>query len=331
MKWNPSTTGSTRAARATPDEASPRRKRGETRFGIVWLLGGTLAVLVALLVLARYPGLLHTGVEYRAVFKSVAGLNKGDEVRYGGLPVGSVTQMDIDPVDPTRIIVAFRVKKNTPIRSDTRASITQVGLLGAPYLQLEPGTRTATALPPGSMLPSIENPSFQDAMRRLSQFFDRTDTLLRGAERFANASPIERIDATLDRMDTLLTIATVGSRASFDQINRTFARVDTASGRMAQLVDRSERLLAALDTATRTAGPQLAATQREAVESLREIHTLLADLRDALAQEGGVDQMVRNLAQASDNIARLTARVERDPSSVLKQRALPNKPAGPRP
>jgi hypothetical protein len=96
-------------------------------------------------------------------------------------------------------------------------------------------------------------------------------------------------------------------------------------------MDRSERLLGALDTATRTAGPQLAETQREAVESLREIHTLLADLRDALAQEGGVDQMVRNLAAASDNIARLTERVERDPSSILKQRALPNKPAGPRP
>lgn len=304
---------------------------GEARFGIIWLLSGTLIVLAALLLLARYPGILHTGTEYRAVFKSVAGLNKGDEVRYGGLPVGSVTQMDIDPADPTHIIVAFRVKRNTPIRVDTRASITQVGLLGAPYLHLEPGARSAPPLPPGSTLATVENPSFQDAMRRLSDFLDRTDTLLRGAERFAAASPIERLDATLDRMDTLLTIATTGSRTSFEQIDRTFSRVDTASAKLGKLMDRSERLLAALDTATRTAGPQLAATQREAVESLQEIHTLLADLRDALAQEGGVDQVVRNLAEASDNIARLTARVERDPASVLKQRALPNKPAGPRP
>ena len=304
---------------------------GERRFGIVWLLGGTLLVLVALLVLARYPGILHTGTEYKAVFKSVAGLNKGDEVRYGGLPVGSVTRMDIDPSDPAHIIVAFRVKRNTPIRVDTKASITQVGLLGAPYLQLEPGTRLAPPLPPGSTLPTIENPSFQDAMRRLAEFLDRTDTLLSGAERFERASPLDRIENTLDRMDTLLAIATTGSRTSFQQIDRTFARVDTASARLSQLMDRSERLLAALDTATRTAGPQLAATQREAVESLQQIHMLLANLTDAFAQAGGVDQVVRNLAAASDNIARLSARVERDPSSVLKQRALPNKPAGPRP
>ncbi|MFL5612389.1 MAG: MlaD family protein [Gemmatimonadaceae bacterium] len=305
-------------------------RRGETRFGIVWLLAGTLLVLAALLVLARYPGIFRTGTEYKAVFKSVAGLNKGDEVRYGGLPVGSVTRMDIDPQDPTRIIVAFRVRKNTPIRIDTKASITQVGLLGAPYLHLDPGSRYAAAVPAGSTLPTVDNPSFQDAMRRLAEFFDRTDTLLRGAERFARASPIERIDQTLNRMDTLLVIATTGAQASFSTIDRTFSRVDTASVRLAKLMDRSERLLAALDTATRTAGPQLAATEREAVESLHEIHTLLADFRDALSQEGGVDQMVRNLSAASENIARLSERIERDPSSVLKQRSAPNKPAGPK-
>ena len=306
-----------------------RARPGEARFGIIWLLSGTLLVLAALLLLARYPGIFRTGTEYKAVFKSVAGLNRGDEVRYGGLPVGSVTRMDIDPADPTRIIVAFRVKRSTPIHVDTKASITQVGLLGAPYLHLDPGTRTAVALAPGSTLPTVENPSFQDAMRRLAEFFDRTDTLLRGAERFARASPIERIDATLNRMDTLLAIATTGAQASFGQIDRTFSRVDSASGKLARLMDRSERLLAALDTATRTAGPQLAATQREAVESLREIHTLLADFRDALSQEGGVDQMVRNLTIASGNIARLSERLDRDPTSLLKQRAAPNKPAGP--
>ena len=304
-------------------------RRGQTRFGIVWLLGGTLVVLIALLLLARYPGFFRTGREFHAVFKSVAGLNRGDEVRYGGLPVGSVTRMIIDPADPTRIIVYFRVRRTTPIRVDTKASITQIGLLGAPYLHLEPGTATAPALRPEQPLPTVENPSFQDAMRRLAQFLDRTDTLLRGVERFARASPIERLDATLTRMDTLIMIATRGTQQSFQQVDQTFARVDTASMRLARLMDRSERLLATLDTAARSAGPQLADTQREARQSLRELRTLLSDLRDALSQEGGVDQVVRNMAAATDNIARLTERLERDPASLLKQRQPLPKPAGP--
>ncbi|HKO17010.1 MAG TPA: MlaD family protein [Gemmatimonadaceae bacterium] len=304
-------------------------RRGETRFGIIGLLTATLLVLVALLLFARYPGIFRTGRQYRAVFRSVAGLNPGDQVRYGGIPVGSVSSMEIDPQDPTRLVVYFRVRKNTPMRADTRASITQVGLLGAPYLHLEPGSAGAPALPPGSTLATIENPSFQDAMRRLAQFLDRADTLLGGAERLANISPVERINTTLARMDTLMAIATEGSSATFAQLNSTLARVDSASAQLAALVNHSQRLVVGIDTIVRTAGPELATTQRAAVQTMNELHALLADVRDAMAQQGGVDKVVRNLAAASENIARLSDRLERDPASILKRRASPPKPAGP--
>jgi phospholipid/cholesterol/gamma-HCH transport system substrate-binding protein len=297
---------------------------------MIGFIAATLIVLGALLIFARYPSAFRRGVEYHAIFRSVAGLNSGDQVRYGGLPVGSVTTMEIDPRDPTRIQVSFRVSRTTPIRADTRASITQVGLLGAPYLHLEPGAADSPPLAVGSTLPTIENPSFQDAMRRLAQFFDRADTLLRGAERFAQLSPVERLDRTLQRMDTLLGIATRGSAMTFARLDSTFSRVNNASDRLAQLSERSERLLVVLDTTVRAAGPQLAVTQREAVQSLRELHTLLADLREAVGAQGGVDQVIRNITNASENIARLTERLDRDPTSLLKQRAAPVKPAGPK-
>ena len=54
-------------------------------------LGLAVLALAALLALTRYPQLFRSGVEYRAEFHNVAGLNVGDEVRYGGLVVGSVT------------------------------------------------------------------------------------------------------------------------------------------------------------------------------------------------------------------------------------------------
>jgi hypothetical protein len=38
---------------------------------------------------------------------------------------------------------------------------------------------------------------------------------------------------------------------------------------------------------------------------------------------------MRNLAITSDNLARLTERLERDPTSVLKSRRAPDKPVGP--
>jgi phospholipid/cholesterol/gamma-HCH transport system substrate-binding protein len=298
-------------------------RRNETRIGVLGFLAATLLVLGALVVFARYPAIFRTGREYHAIFRSVAGLNAGDEVRYGGLFVGTVTQMEIAPNDPTRVLVSFRVRRTTPIRVDTRASVSQVGLLGQPYLQLEPGRAEARALAAGGMLPSVDTPTFQDAMARLTSFFDRADTLIAGVEKFARASPLDRLDHTVARIDTLATVTMRGS-------TRAFAEIDQASQRLTDLIDRSGRLVTSLDTTVRRSGPGLVTTQEEALKTVRELRLVVEDMRDALQQEGGLDHLVRNMAVASDNIARLSERLERDPSSVLKKRATPAKPAGPK-
>lgn len=297
--------------------------RAQTRLGIVGLLAATLLVLAGLVMIARYPALFRRGTEYRAVFRSVAGLNPGDEVRYGGLLVGTVTDLEIDETDPTHIAVTFQVRRNTPMRTDTRATISQVGLLGQPYLSLRPGKPNARVLAEGGTVPSEDSPSFQDAMARLASFLDRADTLLTGAERVARGSPLDRLDRTLARIDSFTIIATRGTTRTFDQLDR-------ASAQLSTLLERSDRLVVSLDTTVRSTGPGLATTQREALQAVRELRLLVGDLRDAMQQEGGVDQLVRNVAQTADNLARLTARLERDPSSVLQRRGTPVKVAGPR-
>ena len=90
--------------------------------------------------------------------------------------------------------------------------------------------------------------------------------------------------------------------------------------------DRAE---AQYNTAIAEARPGLSTTQREALETLRETRTLVSQLRAALDEGGGVSHLVRNLNLASENFARLSARLERDPSSVVMRRALPAKPSGP--
>lgn len=302
----------------------PLGRRGESRLGIMAFFGLTALVLLALVVFARYPSLFRRGKEYHAIFRAVPGLNLGDEVRYGGLLVGSITEMALEPADPTRILVTVRVREETPVRADTRASITQVGLLGAPYLNLIPGRRDAPPLPPGQTLQSEDNLTFQDAMSRLAQFLDRADTLLGGVERVAARQPWERIDRTITRLDHLVGTANDGTE-------RVFAGLDTSTIRLNQLLARSERVLAALDTTVRTARPQLASTQQEALAAVRDMRLLVNELRDAIDHGERVDAIVRDLSVAADNVARLSARLESDPSSVLRRRAASSKPAGPKP
>jgi phospholipid/cholesterol/gamma-HCH transport system substrate-binding protein len=294
-----------------------------TRAGIVAFLLGTLLLFIALIVFSRYPALLAEGKDYRAEFRSVAGLNVGAEVRYGGVLVGTVTGTDLDPERPTTILVRFRVKNVTPVREDTRAAITQVGLLGEQYLNLEPGSPTSPPLPEGSTIASIDNLSFQDAMNRVARFLEQADTLFGGLDRLAKTSPLERLDRTLARLDELVATAGTGSQ-------RVFVRLDEVGAQIALLVGRTERLLAGADSTFRVVGPALDETQQEALATLRETRAMVVELRQALHEGGGVDQLVRNLSIASENLARLAERVERDPASVLKRREPPTKIVGPR-
>jgi phospholipid/cholesterol/gamma-HCH transport system substrate-binding protein len=286
------------------------------------LVAISTVAFIALVMFARRPVFLDRQKEFRTEFKNVAGLNVGDEVRYGGVRVGTVSALEIDSAGASRINVRFRVRRNTPVRTDTRASITQLGLLGQPYLALDPGATGGAALAEGATVPSEDNLSVQDAMRRLAISLDRADSVFASIDRLAKANPLARLDTTLARADTLVRGATLGSE-------RLLTRLDNASRQLATLLARSERLVGTIDTAVSKAGPGLTAAQKDAVETLRETRTLVAELRDALEQGGGVTQLVRNLNTASENFARLSARIERDPGGMLLRRANPPKPSGP--
>ena len=299
-------------------------KRGQSRFGLLAFLATTLFVLIALIALARYPSMFRSGTEYRITFRSVPGLNLGDEVRYGGLLVGSITNLEIDPTDPTRILVGVRIKSETPVTAETRAEINQVGLLGAPYLNLVPGTGDAPAIPPGGTIVSRDNLSFQDAMSRLAQFLDRADTLLVGVEEIAANSPWDRISQSFAGLDSLVSEMRGGTE-------RVFVGLDTTTRQLSALIDRSERLVVAIDTAVTSATPRLTAAQEDAHRTLEEMRLLVSELRMATDNGERLERIVRDLAQASDNLARLTTRLERDPSTLLSRREAPSKPVGPQP
>ncbi len=293
-----------------------------TRVGIVAFLVGTALLFAALILFAKYPTFLSKGTDYQAEFNSVAGLDVGGEVRYGGVLVGTVTDTKINLQDPTRILVQFRVKKETPVREDTRASITQVGFLGELYLNLEPGSRDALPLPEGSTLMSENNLNFQEAMNRMARFFEKTDTLFGGIDRLSRSSPLERVDRMLTRMDVLLQGAGTGSE-------KAFSRMDDVAGQLAQVLQRTDRLLTTADSAFRIAGPGLTDTQREALSTLRETRAMVVELRGALQQGDGVGELLQNLSDASENLARFSERLDRDPASILKRREPPKKAVGP--
>lgn len=107
------------------------------------LVGGLVVVLVAGLFSFSYAGKQMSAeasvgtYPVTAVFSRVDGLFEGDEVRLGGIRVGTVGSQKLD--HNFRAVVTLQVDDGLDIPVDTAAAIHTDGLFGSKFVVLEPG------------------------------------------------------------------------------------------------------------------------------------------------------------------------------------------------
>jgi phospholipid/cholesterol/gamma-HCH transport system substrate-binding protein len=101
----------------------------------------------------------HDDVLYRIHFPdSVSGLTVGDPVKFRGVDVGTVKTMIIDPDNSRLVRVDVRLHKETPVKTDTRASLTLKGITGVVFIELNggnPEAQTLLAVTPPDKIPEI--------------------------------------------------------------------------------------------------------------------------------------------------------------------------------
>ena len=101
----------------------------------------------------------HDDVLYRIHFNdSVSGLAVGDPVKFRGIDVGTVKSMVIDPDNSRLVLVDVRLRKETPVKTDTRASLALKGITGVVFIELnggDPAAKTLLAVTPKDKVPEI--------------------------------------------------------------------------------------------------------------------------------------------------------------------------------
>jgi phospholipid/cholesterol/gamma-HCH transport system substrate-binding protein len=123
----------------------------ETRAGYV-AVGGFVLLLVAGLVAAvLWLGKFTTGQEfsrYDVLFKGdVTGLQLDGPVRFRGIPVGRVADIRIDPETQDAVRVTIEIRRGTPVREDSQASLEFQGITGVLYVLINGGEKSAPLLP----------------------------------------------------------------------------------------------------------------------------------------------------------------------------------------
>ena len=98
-------------------------------------------------------------VLYRIHFaESVSGLSLGDPVKYLGVDVGIVMAMTIKADDPNRVEVDISLRRDAPIKTDTKATLQFKGITGTYYIELGGGSvaaKTLISATPAGQVPEI--------------------------------------------------------------------------------------------------------------------------------------------------------------------------------
>ncbi len=76
--------------------------------------------------------------EVSAAFRKADGLTIGGDVRISGIKIGTVTSLTLDP-QTYNAKVAFSIRNDVEIPTDSSARIASEGLLGGAFVSIEPG------------------------------------------------------------------------------------------------------------------------------------------------------------------------------------------------
>src|SRR5215469_11025133 len=120
------------------------------------LVGFFVIVAAALLlgtIAAISGGLGAATVRHRAYFKFAGGVQTGAPVRYGGMLVGKVEKVHVDPRNSTQIEIDFAVNRDAPVKIDSVAKISTLGPLTDNYIEISTGSEHSPLAAPGSALP----------------------------------------------------------------------------------------------------------------------------------------------------------------------------------
>ena len=137
------------------------------RLGIFVILGTALLVVASYLIGNR-QNMFGKNFTIEAVFKNVNGLQKGNNVRYAGINVGTVRDIDMENDTLIRVLMLVQEKMQSHIKTDAIATIGSDGLVGSMIVNIIPGNGNAPLVKEGDRIISYSRIGAEDMLSTLN-------------------------------------------------------------------------------------------------------------------------------------------------------------------
>ncbi|WP_067863436.1 MCE family protein [Nocardia shimofusensis] len=255
-----------------------RRFDGNRNF---WLGIIGAVVVVALLAVASVFRLLGVGQqEIKAEFVQAAGIKIGDRVNAAGVAVGTVAGAEIEG---DHVLLTLNIDNSVDLGPDAEASIKMATLLGARYVDLNPGDGSGL---PGGRIP-LSNTSVP---------YDLADVVQIGTPKF-EALDTEQLAESLNVINQELGDTPALAAQALDSVGALAKTIDTRREQVDQLLKDLDRVTEIL--ADNRNSVLLVITQGEAIANrVMERQDLLRQLLDNVA---ALTRQLEEIGAQNDN------------------------------
>ena len=285
---------------------------------------------------------------YQILFSgAVTGLAVDSTVSYLGIPVGTVRTIEIDPFDPDLVRVVVQVKSDTPVKTDSVASVEMQGITGVSYIQIKAGTEGAPDLEPdpGQDIATIKSEesalqqlftSAPEVLKSAHELLERANMLFDEQNRKAVSDTLANVEAFTEELSKHR--ASIGEiiedgRQTFENIEKTTAEIKELTADFRQSLDtitknfdatlkELDKTLTTVNTAVEETNPKLDAMLTSFTQTADTATAILNENRVAIRDftETGLYEFGQFLVDGRALIASLTQiaqQLERDPASFL--------------
>ncbi|NQT23783.1 MCE family protein [candidate division KSB1 bacterium] len=213
---------------------------------------------------------------------SLMGLQEGGPVKYHGLTVGTVSNISIDPVDISRVIVEVSLEHGTPIKQDTRADIELLGITGIKVIELRSGSPESAYLKPRDFI--MPGKSITEMITGQAEvMLEKLEIILNNLAIFSSVENREKIMRLVENSGSTLGEISGLLEENHDVISKSIQNFESVSYELQELAINSNITMAKL--------AQLAGS-----DTTERVIANLADITDAL-KEAELTELIHEMNQ----------------------------------
>lgn len=256
--------------------------------------------------------------------ESVSGLSLNSTVRYRGVEVGRVTDIELAADQSGRVRVQMKIDRTTPIKDDTLATLKMQGLTGLSFVDLSGGTPTAKALvkKAGEDYPVIKTKfsmlkkldvSVTNLIENMAQTSENLNELTNAEMR----KSMQRMLANLESVTRLLAEQKPALEQVLKNAEHTLAATGKSAEEIGKLVKRLNQTAQAVEGMAGDIG-----------QASRSVHGTLNDARQPLRDLSGqtlpeLNALATELRELAATMKRVGNDLEQNPEMLVFGRGAP--------